>query len=138
MPNATPRHGSCLWCGLFLRPSLQGENADLLVELGYQLSLSGTYDSAMEAYQAGARANEGDVRAMTGVVYCQVRYAGAPQSSAENTVSVALHMLAKDAACPPVLVSKSAHVNYVQHTFFERVCGKHHRAGRENTTTKRV
>lgn len=54
-------------------PFFQGDDADLLVELGYQLSLSGTFDSAMEAYQAGARANEGDVRAMTGVVYCQVR-----------------------------------------------------------------
>ena len=51
----------------------QCEDADLLVELGYQLSLSGAFDSAVEAYQAGARANEGDVRAIAGVVYCQVR-----------------------------------------------------------------
>lgn len=43
------------------------------MELGYQLSLSGAFDSAVEAYQEAARANEGDVRAMTGVVYCQVR-----------------------------------------------------------------
>lgn len=56
--------------------SLQGENVDLLVELGYQLSLSGAFDAAVEAYQAGARANEGDVRAMTGVVYCQVGSSG--------------------------------------------------------------
>lgn len=42
------------------------------MELGYQLSLSGAFDSAVEAYQAAARTNEGDVRAMTGVVYCQV------------------------------------------------------------------
>lgn len=48
------------------------DNADILVELGYQLSLSGEFDAAVEAYQAAARANEGDVRAMTGVVYCQV------------------------------------------------------------------
>ncbi|CAM9895733.1 unnamed protein product, partial [Ectocarpus sp. 12 AP-2014] len=53
--------------------SVRNEDADLLVELGYQLSLSGAFDSAVEAYQAGARANEGDVRAMTGVVYCQVQ-----------------------------------------------------------------
>lgn len=53
----------------------QCEDAELLVELGYQLSLSGAFDSAVEAYQAGARANEGDVRAMAGVVYCQVRTA---------------------------------------------------------------
>ncbi|CAN0392522.1 unnamed protein product, partial [Pylaiella littoralis] len=53
--------------------SVRGENVDLLVELGYQLSLSGAFDAAVEAYQAGARANEGDVRAMTGVVYCQVQ-----------------------------------------------------------------
>lgn len=52
--------------------SLQGEDADLLIELGYQLSLSGAFEAAVEAYQAGARVNEGDVRAMTGVVYCQV------------------------------------------------------------------
>lgn len=71
-PNAVP--WTALSGGLFSRPSPQGEDADLLVELGYQLSLSGTFDSAMEAYQAGARANEGDVRAMTGVVYCQVRH----------------------------------------------------------------
>ncbi len=51
----------------------QSDDADILVELGYQLSLSGAFESAVEAYQAGARANEGDVRAMTGVVYCQVR-----------------------------------------------------------------
>lgn len=50
----------------------KGEDADLLVELGYQLSLSGAFDAAMEAYQDGAKVNEGDVRAMTGVVYCQV------------------------------------------------------------------
>lgn len=43
------------------------------MELGYQLSLSGEFDSAVQAYQAAAKANEGDVRAMTGVVYCQVR-----------------------------------------------------------------
>lgn len=42
------------------------------MELGYQLSLSGAFDSAIEAYQEAARTNEGDVRAMTGVVYCQV------------------------------------------------------------------
>ncbi|CAM9202117.1 unnamed protein product [Laminaria digitata] len=53
--------------------SVKCEDADLLVELGYQLSLSGAFDSAVEAYQAGARANEGDVRAMAGVVYCQVQ-----------------------------------------------------------------
>ena len=73
--------------GLVPRAYLQGDDADLLVELGYQLSLSGTYDSAMEAYQAGARANEGDVRAMTGVVYCQVRYSGAPQNSNPRILS---------------------------------------------------
>ncbi|CAM9707367.1 unnamed protein product, partial [Hapterophycus canaliculatus] len=61
------RYGGCV-----LPSSLQVEDADLLVELGYQLSLSGAFDAAVEAYQAGARANEGDVRAMTGVVYCQV------------------------------------------------------------------
>ena len=51
----------------------QNNDADLLIELGYQLSLSGAFDSAKEAYQAGARFNQGDVRAMTGVIYCEVR-----------------------------------------------------------------
>lgn len=64
-------------------PTRQCENAELLVELGYQLSLSGAFDSAVEAYQAGARANEGDVRAMAGVVYCQVRGAYFPWALSE-------------------------------------------------------
>lgn len=74
-------HGLDLSGGLALGASVQGDDADLLVELGYQLSLSGTFDSAMEAYQAGARANEGDVRAMTGVVYCQVQTGEIPRYS---------------------------------------------------------
>lgn len=129
---------------LFLRSSLQGEDADLLVELGYQLSLSGTFDSAMEAYQAGARANEGDVRAMTGVVYCQVRYG-------EGTTN--LRRRAPFPTKPAVLVLKvlangHSRLRFLGSTAHQcklcrrsgmlrnRLFGVHHRAGEKNRLCK--
>ncbi|CAM9524427.1 unnamed protein product, partial [Choristocarpus tenellus] len=52
--------------------SVKDDNPDLLGELGYQFSLLGTYDSAIEAYQEATKIHESNVQAMTGVVYCQV------------------------------------------------------------------
>ncbi|CAM9140679.1 unnamed protein product [Discosporangium mesarthrocarpum] len=52
---------------------LKDDNPTLLVELGYQFSLLGAYDSAIEAYQAATKLDQSDVRAMTGVIYCQVQ-----------------------------------------------------------------